>query len=460
MRSRAVWAVLVAVTVAALAVVGGVVAWKAGASPSAGAATAVPVTTATVIRTRLSATQTLDGTLGYGSAQSLTGGKAGTVTWLPASGVLMSRGQALYRVDNEPVPLFYGGTPLYRRLDAVGMVGPDVKVIASNLAALGYSIGYQPPPGSVVTQAPLASPAASPLSVSAHVAGPSPASSGDGHPGGSATATPATSPSLASPPAAAPSSPAGPGETPSGSGSGSPGQPRMSPAGPAAPTARATPGASASPTVATVRPGDAVLTTALMHAIARWQAAEGLASTGILGIGDVLVEPGPVRVIALQAQLGGQGTGALMTVASTAKTVTVAVDSSDVVSVRQSGHVTITLPDGATTGGTIIAVGTSVQSGASSADGQPQQTVTVAPGDPSALAGLTSAPVQVTFPGQTVSGVLAVPVTALLALSGGGYALQLPGGRLIAVQTGMFAQGMVQVSGPELTAGLRVVTSE
>lgn len=454
MRSRAVWAVPVAVTVAALAVAGGVVAWKAGASPSANASTAVPVTTATVIRTRLSATQTLNGTLGYGSPQSLTGGKAGTVTWLPPSGVLMSRGQALYRVDNEPVPLFYGGTPLYRRLDAVGMVGPDVKVIASNLAALGYSIGYQPPPGSVITQAPAAPP--SPLSVSARVAPLSPTVSGDGNPGGSATA----SPSLASPPASAPPSTAGPGETPSGNGSGSPGQPQQSQSRPATPTARATPGASATPVVTTVRPGDAVLTTALMHAIARWQAAEGLAPTGVLGIGDVLVEPGPVRVIALQAQLGGQGTGALMTVASTAKTVTVAVDSTDVVSVRQSGHVTITLPDGATTAGTIIAVGTSVQSGASSADGQPQQTVTIAPGHPSALADLTSGPVQVTFTGQTVSGVLAVPVTALLALSGGGYALQLPGGRLIAVQTGMFAQGMVQVSGPGVTVGLRVVTSE
>lgn len=449
MRSRAVWAVPVAVTVAALAAAGGVVAWRAGSTPSANASTAVPVTTATVIRTRLSATQTLNGTLGYGSPQSLTGGKAGTVTWLPPSGVLMSRGQALYRVDNEPVPLFYGGTPLYRRLDAVGMVGPDVKVIASNLTALGYSIGYQPPPGSVITQAPAASASASPLSMSARVAPLSPAASGDGNPGGSATA----SPSLASPPASALPSTAGPGETPSGNRSGSPGQP-------ATPTARATPGASATPVVTTVRPGDAVLTTALMHAIARWQAAEGLAPTGILGIGDVLVEPGPVRVIALQAQLGGQGTGALMTVASTAKTVTVAVDSTDVVSVRQSGHVTMTLPDGATTAGTIIAVGTSVQSGASSADGQPQQTVTIAPGHSSALADLTSAPVQVTFTGQTVSGVLAVPVTALLALSGGGYALQLPGGRLIAVQTGMFAQGMVQVSGPGVTAGLRVVTSE
>jgi hypothetical protein len=202
-----------------------------------------------------------------------------------------------------------------------------------------------------------------------------------------------------------------------------------------------------------------VLTTALIDAIARWQAAEGLPATGVLGVGDMLVEPGPVRVTGLQAQIGDQATGTLMTVATTAKTVTVSIDSTNVVSVHQSSQVTITLPDGSTTSGTVISIGTSVQSGQDTSDGQLQQTVTVAPNDPASVASLTSAPVQVAFTGQTANRVLAVPVVALLALSGGGYALQLPGGRLIPVQAGLFAQGLVQVSGPGITPGLRVVTS-
>lgn len=210
---------------------------------------------------------------------------------------------------------------------------------------------------------------------------------------------------------------------------------------------------------ATVRPGDAVLTTALRAAVARWQRAVGLPATGVLGEGDVLVEPGPITIVAEQAQLGGDGAGPLMTVASTAKTVVVTVDATDVVTVRQSAHVSITLPDGTTTGGTIIAIGTSVQSGTTSSDGQPQQTVAIAPADASAVAGLTQAQVQVSFTGQTATGVLAVPVTALLALSGGGYALQLPDGHLIPVTTGIFAQGLVQVGGPGLTPGMRVVNS-
>ena len=63
----------------------------------------------------------------------------------------------------------------------------------------------------------------------------------------------------------------------------------------------------------------------------------------------------------------------------------------------------------------------------------------------------------------TVRNVLAVPVSALLALAGGGYAVENvePSGvhRLVAVGVGLFddAAGMVQVSGNELTAGQRIV---
>jgi multidrug efflux system membrane fusion protein len=50
-------------------------------------------------------------------------------------------------------------------------------------------------------------------------------------------------------------------------------------------------------------------------------------------------------------------------------------------------------------------------------------------------------------------------VSALLALAEGGYGLQLVEGggtRYIAVQTGLFADGRVEVSGSGLTAGMRV----
>jgi hypothetical protein len=59
--------------------------------------------------------------------------------------------------------------------------------------------------------------------------------------------------------------------------------------------------------------------------------------------------------------------------------------------------------------------------------------------------------------------VLVVPVDALLALSNGGYAVEVAGPlgihRLVAVSLGLFddADGMVEATGSGLTAGQRVV---
>ena len=63
----------------------------------------------------------------------------------------------------------------------------------------------------------------------------------------------------------------------------------------------------------------------------------------------------------------------------------------------------------------------------------------------------------------SVPNALVVPVTALLARSGGGYAVEVvgPGGtnHLMAVSLGLFddAGGLVQVTGSGLTAGEKVV---
>jgi hypothetical protein len=60
--------------------------------------------------------------------------------------------------------------------------------------------------------------------------------------------------------------------------------------------------------------------------------------------------------------------------------------------------------------------------------------------------------------------VLAVPVTALLALAGGGYGVEIVTGpgtdRLVGVQTGIFAGGRVAITGPGIAAGTRVVVAQ
>jgi len=55
--------------------------------------------------------------------------------------------------------------------------------------------------------------------------------------------------------------------------------------------------------------------------------------------------------------------------------------------------------------------------------------------------------------------VLAVPVAALLALPKGGFGVQVVDGdttRIVAVKTGMFAAGQVEVSGRDVAEGVTV----
>jgi hypothetical protein len=77
---------------------------------------------------------------------------------------------------------------------------------------------------------------------------------------------------------------------------------------------------------------------------------------------------------------------------------------------------------------------------------------------PAAAGRLDQAPVDVNIVSAQARDVLAVPVSALVALAGGGYAVDVVQdgpAHLVAVQTGLFAQTLVRVSGPGLTAGMR-----
>jgi peptidoglycan hydrolase-like protein with peptidoglycan-binding domain len=110
-------------------------------SPSHAAASAtIPPgeTTTKVARRTLSESETVDGTLGYGASTSIYSQLGGTFTWLPGAGHVISRGGALYRLDNLPVVLMYGTVPAYRRLAEGVSGGPDVAELNTNLERLGY----------------------------------------------------------------------------------------------------------------------------------------------------------------------------------------------------------------------------------------------------------------------------------------------------------------------------------
>ena len=192
----------------------------------------------------------------------------------------------------------------------------------------------------------------------------------------------------------------------------------------------------------------------------------GVVQSGGLLLGDVVFLPSAVRVTALQAALGGPASGAVLHASSTARTVTVALAADLQSEVKAGDKVSITLPDGRTSSGTVTAVGTvatapSGNSGGS--DSGPTVPVTIRPNDASATGSWDQAPVEVAITDRTVTNVLAVPVFALLAQSGGGYAVEVASSdgshRLVPVSPGLFddSTGLVQVSGSGLSTGQRVV---
>jgi hypothetical protein len=194
----------------------------------------------------------------------------------------------------------------------------------------------------------------------------------------------------------------------------------------------------------------------------------GVGQTGSVDLGDVVFLPTAARVTGLRASLGGPATGPVLHATSTTPTVTVALQAGMQAEVKAGDRVTITLPDGSTTPGGVTSVGkvaTTPPPDAASAPGgsTPAVPVYIRLTRLKRAGGLDQAPVEVTITHRTVRHVLAVKVTALLARSGGGYAVDVVSGdgthHLVPVTPGLFDDvvGMVQVSGSGLTAGQHVV---
>jgi multidrug efflux pump subunit AcrA (membrane-fusion protein) len=212
--------------------------------------------------------------------------------------------------------------------------------------------------------------------------------------------------------------------------------------------------------------GDA-FTAATAAAIRALQSARGASVSGELLLGSVVFERGPVRVTSVTPTVGAAVVpGPVLNVTSTARQVKLALDASEQGSVKVGDTVSITLPDNQTTPGRITYVSSVATSPSSASHGEEESAPTVevdaAPTDPAATGHLDQAPVNVEITTESVANVLAVPVDALLALAGGGYAVEIAEGgahRLVAATIGLFddAEGLVQVSGQGLSAGQRVV---
>lgn len=366
LRRRLVAFAIVAVLIAAGVTVALIEGLFGTGARSDGSTNSGPATsTATVQRRSLSTQQQFNGTLGYAGSYTVASQTHGTLTWLPGVGQIISNGQVLYRVDNQPVVLLYGPVPAYRALaagaTAADVAGPDVAQLNHDLVALGY---VEP---------------------------------------------------------------------------------------------------------ADVNPAWDEFNWATRAGLEKLQSHLGVDQTGRLDLGDAVFLPSAVRVTTLQANLGGPASGPVITATSTTRTVSVALSADLQAEVRKGDPVTITLPGGVPTPGTVTSVGTvaTVPSGTSGASGGsdsgPTVPVSIRPTNPSATGSLDQAPVLVSVTDRTVHNVLAVPVDALLAQAGGRYAVEVIGDdgahHLVPVTPGLFddTAGLVQVSGSALAAGQHVV---
>jgi membrane fusion protein, multidrug efflux system len=223
---------------------------------------------------------------------------------------------------------------------------------------------------------------------------------------------------------------------------------------------------------------DDTYTAATAAVVRSWQAKLGLPPTGVVGPGPVVFTPGPVRIAGHSTRVGatiggesGEGGASVLSYTGTTRLVSVQLEVADRPLAVKGRTVTVTVPGLRPLKGRIAQVGTVVTApsatpdegttpgGTSAAASDALFEVTLTIPNQRALRSLDAAPVDVDFVSSKREGVLAVPVVALLALPQGGFGVEVVDGattRIVPVETGMFAAGLVEVSGKGIAEAVKV----
>jgi len=196
------------------------------------------------------------------------------------------------------------------------------------------------------------------------------------------------------------------------------------------------------------------------QAVLEWQDDQGLPETGRVDAAQVVFLPGAARVTEAKVAVGDRiapGRPAL-TVTGTERVVQVALDTDDQHLVKKGDKVTVELPGGERTPGTISSVGTVAKTSGREDDGDTTIDVEITLRKRPKTR-LDRAPVEVELVSERVRDVLTVPVEALLALREGGFGVEVVEGsatRIVPVEIGAFGSGRVEIKGTGLAEGMKV----
>jgi peptidoglycan hydrolase-like protein with peptidoglycan-binding domain len=199
---------------------------------------------------------------------------------------------------------------------------------------------------------------------------------------------------------------------------------------------------------------------ATASAVEKWQGDLKIKKTGSVEPGQIVYADGTVRVDSLKVERGamvGPGT-AIAKVTGTSPLATVVLDANSGPQAVQGAAVQVTMSGGKVVPGKIKKVESIVAKGGDGQSSATKYQVTIS-FDDQVKSQSGSAAVTVAFTAGRRPNVLAVPVAALVASPEGGYGVQVVDDRttrFVRVDTGLFADGKVEITGSGIKPGMKV----
>jgi membrane fusion protein, multidrug efflux system len=473
-------------------------------SSGAGAPSKAPLASARVTRQTLNVTDETTATLTFVSSATVSAPVAGTVTRLPARGDTIGAGTVVATVDGSPLVALFGDLPPWRDLSTSSTDGADIYQLELNLVALGFDPDagitidehYDTATAAAVNQwrtsLGLDSTGTVPQSLVAYVPGQilvdtvNATVGGGVADGGPLVSGRLTERALYVPTVAAGvvSNLAAPG-TPVATGTrlfNVSGYPVVAIEGDAATlpllSRKLAAGVSAGADVKLLEQMltqlgfddngrmavDDTFNASTASAVAAWYASLGLTPPNLdmVPAGSFVVVPSGLQA---GTALLSDGTDPghpipVLTLTAPARVVTTTAPLGDA-TFKVGATVSIELPDTTTVPGTVTAIGLVATNPTGQPGAQATVPITIQVGElPGSVDGFVEVPVTLRVVTQSIPDAYVVPTSALLALSEGGYALEVTdgsgGSHLIAIEAGVFVDGFVQVSGPDLRDGLQV----